>query len=442
MKKYLASLISVFLIVSMLLSIGCSAFADDDTVVLDGITLSKAYAGTKIAYLADTTTAWGKCMLDLIPEFEQATGITVEQEVLSDVEISRKLAVDSAAGGEGLDVFLFRPAQECKAFAANGWIKDISFLAEDPEYNFEDITAESLKITTVDGVLYGIPLTVEHTMLIYNTDLFAAAGLDHAPETLDELVEYCDILNDPENGKYALCMRGQGTAAVIAFAPFLYAFGGEFINENNEACFNTPEAIEAFEFYAKLINDYCPEGANAYTTTEASAMMRLGNSAMYIDYDSHYAFVVNGEDSNIVDCSSYAKFPTGKAGFTPTGPVAWAMGIAENTVNPEACEMFVKWATSEGVMAKAVKYGQLSGRVSCTTPEVLSSNFTEDYATVVSETAPYANPYDRPVIVAGTEARQIVGEVIDYANAGHTGDDLKAFADDAVARVQELIDEE
>lgn len=415
----------------------------NETVVLDGITLTKEYAGTTLNLLWAPDIAFSKCLMDLLPEFENATGINVEVESLTDTEISRKLAIDSAAGGETLDVFYFRPAQETKMFSSNGWIYDISGLKEDPEYEFEDISEESLNVVMgSDGKLYGIPLTVERTMLFYNTEMFNEAGLDHAPETLEELIEYCDILHDPDNEKYALAMRGQGTAAVIAFTPFLYAFGGQYIDENNKACFNSPEAIKAFEYYATLITKYCAEGATSWTTSEASSMMRLGNCAMYIDYDSHYSFIVSDETSNISDKVAYAKMPSGDAGFTPCGPVAWAMGIAASTQNPEACEMFVKWATSKSVMLKAAELGQISGRLSATSEEVIYQNFDESYAKTVSESAKVANPVDRPFIVAGTEARQIIGEVIDYANAGHTGDDLKAFADDACVRVQTLIDSE
>lgn len=463
MKHTAATIICILLALSMLLT-ACgsstaqpaekttetntvqSAEQDEETVVLDGITLSKKYAGTTIVFTGggDTTTAFGRATLEHIAEFEEATGITVELDALTDVEISRKLAIDSAAGGEGLDVFMMRPGQETKAFVSNGWVRDISsFMQDEADYEFGDIAEESLKVCMVDGKLYSIPVTVEHTMLFWNTELFAKAGLDHAPGTLEELVVYCDILKEKlDEGEYALCMRGQGTAAVIAFAPFLYAFGGEFLDENNRAVFDSDEAIKAFEYYAKLIADYCPEGATAYTTAEASAMMRLGNCAMYIDYDSHYSFVVDADNSNISELASYAVFPSGDAGFTPTGPVAWSIGIAENTQNPEACEMLVKWITSKGFLEKAASNGQLSARISCTTPEMLRSNFNEEYAEVVSKTVPYANPYDRPIIVSGTEARQIVGEVIDYANAGHTGEDLKAFAADACARVQALIDVE
>lgn len=440
MKRRLAFLLCLVMVLS--LSVGTHFAAAEGDIVLDGITLSREFEGLTLNLIQNETTAYERCMVDLIPEFEAATGITIDREVLTDVETSRKIAIDSAAGDDTLDVFCFRPAQETKAYVNNGWIRDITSFKDDAEYDFADISEESLKVTSVDGNIYGIPLTVERTMLFWNSEMFAEKGLDRAPETLEELVEYCELLNDPANDKYALCMRGQGTAAVIAFAPFLYAYGGQFIDENNQACFNTPEAIQAFEYYANLITKYCPPGATAYTTSEASAMMRLGTCAMYIDYDSHYAFIVSEETSNITDICRYAKFPTGPEGFTPTGPVAWAIGISEFTQNPEAAEMYVKWATSKSVMEKAATYGQISGRLSATTPEMLFSNFSEEYATVVSESTPYANPYDRPFLVAGSEARQIVGEVIDYANAGHTGDDLKAFADGACARVQALIDAE
>ena len=215
--------------------------AEEEAVVLDGVTLSKKYAGTKLSFVGGGgTTAFGKCTEEYLHEFEEATGIDVELESLTDVEISRKLAIDSAAGGEGLDVFMIRPAQETKAFVHNGWIKDLTALTEDQEYDFADISEESLRVCTVDDTVYAIPVTVEHTMLFYNTKWFEEAGIDHAPATLDELVEVCEKLTDPDQNKYALCMRGQGTAAVIAFAPFMYAMGGQFIDENNQAVFNSP----------------------------------------------------------------------------------------------------------------------------------------------------------------------------------------------------------
>ena len=83
---------------------------------------------------------------------------------------------------------------------------------------------------------------------------------------MDELLEMCEALNDPENGVYALALRGEGNAAVTQFSGFLYAFGGDFFDEETKtALINTPEFMEAVKFYADLIQNYCPPGSINYT---------------------------------------------------------------------------------------------------------------------------------------------------------------------------------
>ena len=52
----------------------------------------------------------------------------------------------------------------------------------------------------VDGDYWGLPTAVRALALFYNKDMFAAAGLPGAPETLDQMVEYAKKLTKKDSG--------------------------------------------------------------------------------------------------------------------------------------------------------------------------------------------------------------------------------------------------
>ena len=81
--------------------------------------------------------------------------------------------------------------------AESGKVADLTpYLDADPEWKalFDET---SLAFNTVDGKVYGIPVSKEISYIYYNKDLFAKAGIE-APEvafeTWDEIFEVCDKL--------------------------------------------------------------------------------------------------------------------------------------------------------------------------------------------------------------------------------------------------------
>lgn len=222
--------------------------------------LSQDYAGQTISVVVCNSSFMEEIQKD-IGEFEEATGINVEFESLQDAQVSNKVAVASAAGGKDLDVFGYRPLQESLLYIKNGWLEPLNTYFEgDTAFDYEDFFESAREITSQDGTAYGIPYLTEREILYLNTELIEKAGLEGSPKTYDELLEWCDKLNDPDNGVYALALRGEGNAAVTQFSGFLRGFGGDFFDEDRNATMNTPEAIEALQFYGKLCREYCAPG--------------------------------------------------------------------------------------------------------------------------------------------------------------------------------------
>ncbi len=116
---------------------------------------------------------------------------------------------------------------------------------------FESIWDNSV----VDGVAYGVPWYAYANITIYRTDLAAAAGVE-APTDWDSLRTFAEGLK-ASGVEYPLALSvnyDQYTAQELS----VYAAqnGGSMISEDlSEWTINSPENVEALEFWASLIKD-------------------------------------------------------------------------------------------------------------------------------------------------------------------------------------------
>ncbi|WP_426321406.1 ABC transporter substrate-binding protein [Microbacterium sp. E-13] len=142
-------------------------------------------------------SAMAKAWNEAIEVFEDETGATVEFEQKSFEQIQKTASqvLDSDAAP---DLMEFNKGNATAGFlASTGLITDISDAVD--EYGWADKLAPSLQTTakySEDGVMggdawYGIPNYGEFVGVYYNTDAFAAAGLQ-IPTTYDEFVAVLD----------------------------------------------------------------------------------------------------------------------------------------------------------------------------------------------------------------------------------------------------------
>ena len=197
--------------------------------------------------------------IELIENFHKAyPDITVKDLGYFDIhQLNQKMLTAVVTGIPpeiGSNHYYFVPR-----YAANDALEALDSYFERDGINPEDIFFPfAVDINRYDGKLYGVPLFNSTRVLVYNKDLFKEAGLDpeRPPQTWTELVEYAKKLTKWDGN--VLDVAGFQVPVgkemgVNFFCQLLWQKGGEIFNEDNtKVVFNSPEGVEALQFYADL----------------------------------------------------------------------------------------------------------------------------------------------------------------------------------------------
>lgn len=111
---------------------------------------------------------------------------------------------------------------------------------------------------TINGEIWGIPEETDDYCLLYNKDLFKAAGIATAPKTWNELVADAAKLTK-KDAKGAISQYGiaflidNDWQVVDPYLSLLFSNGGQYISSDNKtALFNSPAGVAALEAELQL----------------------------------------------------------------------------------------------------------------------------------------------------------------------------------------------
>jgi multiple sugar transport system substrate-binding protein len=225
-----------------------------------------------------------------------------------------------------------------------------------------------------------------------------------------------------------IVLRGKKAAATSQWAPYLLSMGGTWLAKDGKPAMNTPEAIQAFDFYGRLLRNYGPPGAVNYHWYECISLFVQGKAAMYTDVSNRIFFFEDPAKSQVVGKVGYALFPSGPAGRRPVMEV-WSMAVSSKSKKKEAAYLFVQWAASkENVLQMHLK-GVPSVRASSwKDPKFLNEQKHKDWIEASLKTLEIASTDWNPPVTAVSEVRDAVGEAI---VSSILGEDVKAAANKA-----------
>ena len=398
-------------------------------------------AGSKTVRVTLANHVWTENIKKALPEFEKESGLKVELTQLGEDQLSDQYNVKLNAGTSELDVMMYRPLQEGKQFAKNGYLADLTEkVKSNQEWDWSDFQPGPVQATTYEEKVVGVPLITEQEVLYYRKDLLEKAGYTNPPKTLDELKEMAAKIQAANPGVAGFVARTGKSPAVTQFSSFLYSFGGDWVDESGKAAVSTPEAKEAYAFYGGLIKDHGP--ANVSTDMgwpEAMAIFTQGKAAFYTEANSLYKNATDPAKSKVSGTVGFAAFPEGPAGSKPYSIPSWALGVNEASENQDNAWKFIEWATSKAQTLENQKAGVPGGRTSVAADPEATATYPKDLVEANAAMAQNSVGHDRPEVVKVAEAREIVGQPIVDAI---TGKDAAASADAANEAFQKFLDDE
>ncbi|MFQ3534500.1 MAG: sugar ABC transporter substrate-binding protein [Aggregatilineales bacterium] len=361
---------------------------------------AKPYAGTEIRAFFLERPGYVAAQ-QMIPEFEQITGIRVTWDVTPYENSLEKQTLDFTGGTAQFDVVLVDVVW-IGNFAANGWIVPLEKFYNDPaladpELNldgFFPILLESFG--TWDGVIYGLPFDNYSGLLYYNKCMLAEAGFDNPPDTWEELLNtYGPALT--KDGKYAFALqsrRGE-TQSADSFMRVIWPFGGSLLKDDFTSNLSSPESLAGLKFRQELMR-YMPPDIVAFDHDETVQALAQGQVAMITEWSAFYATLANPATSRITDCLGITVEPAGPAGRRPAlGGFSLAINSSSSEAKQAAAWLFIQWITSEAKAKEYAERGGVSGRRSVYSDPEMIAKFPH-YPALAESWEKYGNPVFRP----------------------------------------------
>lgn len=234
------------------------------------------------------------------------------------------------------------------------------YIAKEGKDYINDFYPALLEGSVVDGSRYSIPFQRSTQVLFYNKQAFAEVGLDRAPETWDELVEYGKKLVKKENGevtRWGLQVPMGGPFSYWNIQPFALQNGVELANpEGTKVNFNAPNNIEAVQFFYDLahVHQIMPEGPQGWGDIPTNFL--AGKSAMVIHSTGSLTNIKNKAEFDF----GVAMLPTngGKRTNLGGGNIYMFKDIPQE--NKDAAWELIKFLTSP---EKAADWSMASGYI-------------------------------------------------------------------------------
>ena len=281
--------------------------------------------------------------------FTADTGIRVNFTVLPENEVRDRIQQEFSSQAGQYDVASISN-YEVPFFSTNGWLAPLDeYVQDDEDFDQGDILEPiAAGLTGEDGNIYAEPFYGESSFLMYRTDVFDELGLTMPDEpTWQEVADLAAQVDEAREDIKGICLRGlPGWGQVFApLTTVVNTFGGTWFDEEWNAQVNSPEFVEATQFYVDLVRDHGESGAPQAGFTECLNAMTQGDVAMWYDATSA-AGSLEAEGSPVRGKLGYVAAPvveTESSGWL----YSWAWGMQEASENKEDAAEFIKWASSQ-----------------------------------------------------------------------------------------------
>jgi multiple sugar transport system substrate-binding protein len=280
--------------------------------------------------------------------------------VNTDAQEQVRLAL-SAGGDSPYDIVHGSNAQ-VGDWAGVGWMLPLNDLIDkySEEYNLSDIPEKAWEGVTIDGNIYGVPIVGNTLHLIYRQDIFDELGIA-IPDTYDEVIEACITigLDNPDYDMPFTVNLSAGWAWEIEFFQMLRAYGGDYLNEDGTAAFNSEAGVKAVNKLVEVADACMGIAGYSFGLNDQEVAVQIGTLPFTQMWASRAANMLDPERTDLYEVIAFAPAPRATADG-PRAASAWNdfyMIPATTTNDPDLIFRIIMEAADARSQQDAAKIG-------------------------------------------------------------------------------------
>jgi len=460
MRKQFVTMTAAAVVCAIALS-GCSGSddsGDDDTLTV-----------WTVEDVADRVAAQEQ----IFAKYTQETGIKVNLVAVAEDQLTTVLT-SSAAAGDLPDVIGALSLNGVNQLATDDLLDPGAAQSIIDKLGEDTFSERALELTSDGDTQLAVPSDGWAQLLYYRTDLFAEAGLA-APTSFDDISAAAAALDSPDVAGIVASTAPADSFTQQTFEHFALANDCQLVDDDAKLTLDSPECVEALQFYADLIKNSSVQGNQDADTTRATYF--AGGAAMVVWSSFLLDELAGLRNDALPTCAECAADPTflaantgvvsaieGPSGSEPAsfgeivswsvlqdaspdaqGLVEYMMGDGYNdwlAVAPEG-KVPTRTGTQDEPGVFADGWQQLEAGVD--TKALLSSVYSADILNSViaapDSFSRWGIPQGQGALAAAVGGQFVLPQVIaSMLNSGVSAEDAAADANDQATTIQEDLD--
>ena len=325
--------------------------------------VSKPFAGTTLKLATESTPPSNAINSQLKQYFEEASGMTVEIEVLPLEQVLQKMTLDIASQLGTYDLYYID--QSWAASVSRDVFDPREQLADKPDLAMPDYDIGDFLPALVDGIAkyddrwVGVPYDIPIFIMMYRKDIYEEMGFE-APTSLGEYLSQAQAITK-EKGPDMYGATGQMKSGHYSlecdWTAWLWGHGGSIFDANGKFSGNDAQGLEAMAYWDELYKTM-PPGVTGWTWDGQGQSIAQGVAATMMSWGEFFPYFDDPSATKVSGLMEAVRCPPPKhplrtleqTGFGEIPGVGHqggsSLAVSKNSKHPDAAWIFMQWATS------------------------------------------------------------------------------------------------
>lgn len=246
-------------------------------------------------------------------------------------------------------------------FANQGWLEPIDDVLTTQK--LQQFLPAEVDITMWGDHAYRLGISGDMAGIYYRKDLLNEYDFD-PPTTWEELVEQAQFIVEKERAVGNTNLVGftwqgaQYEGLVCDYYEYLWANGGELLDEKGRPSFNSDEGVEALQFMCDLIYKYKISPPEVLTYHEEESRIPFCNGEAVFHRNWCYAWCIAQEEDSPIrgKIGAMLGVPVGPRGEERASNYGgWGFALSKYSKHKEAAKKFLSYMAEEEVHKRIIK---------------------------------------------------------------------------------------